>query len=346
MVWTTTFALFVLTTDPIGFVWRATQRRSDSLEFWLLTSSDVLGGLAFEANGQLIPPRGVGSGRRLDDGSALPCLSGAAHRRRQGRTSPLAPDEPDEFPPSVLLGLGGRERCAEPAPVRSADCPSRQISTHGPANVAGLWTAAPPRFAPPSLDHVLAGYAFALEHEVLAEGRCGRLISGLRSAVQSLLGGPEGCHRRPDESRFRPMQPRHGATPLFVGDFTPDVRSGPRPKLCARTGAYCHEQEIADRRPFCPRGDHPADCELTLQRWRSGDVVFNVGNARAEIGGEHVAPWDPNRVDRPGAKVDRDRPSPGLRTHQLAFAADAVTVVEQFDRRSLRARRQTGGTDR
>ena len=33
--------------------WRATQRRSDSLEFWLLTSSDVLGGLAFEANGRL-----------------------------------------------------------------------------------------------------------------------------------------------------------------------------------------------------------------------------------------------------------------------------------------------------
>jgi hypothetical protein len=35
-----------------------------------------------------------------------------------------------------------------------------------------------------------------------------------------------------------------------------------------------------------------------------------------------------------------------LRTHQLAFAADAVAVIEQFDRRSLCARRQTGGTDR
>ena len=121
-----------------------------------------------------------------------PILGGMARR-------PLAPDERDEFPPRVLLGLGGHERCAEPAPVSSSDCPSRQIAfTHGPANVAGLWTAPPPRFAPPSLDYVLAGYAFALEHEVLAEGRCGRLISGLRSAVQSLLGGPEGCHRRPD----------------------------------------------------------------------------------------------------------------------------------------------------
>jgi hypothetical protein len=47
-----------------------------------------------------------------------------------------------------------------------------------------------------------------------------------------------------------------------------------------------------------------------------------------------------------GCRGSLDRPSPGLRTHQLAVAADAVTVVEQFDRRSLRARRQTGGTDR
>jgi hypothetical protein len=39
---------------------------------------------------------------------------------------PLAPDEPDEFPPSVLLGLRERERGAEPAPVPSSDCPSRQ----------------------------------------------------------------------------------------------------------------------------------------------------------------------------------------------------------------------------
>ena len=31
--------------------------------------------------------------------------------------------------------------------------------------------------------HLLAGHAFALEHEVLAEGRRGRLVSGLRSAV-------------------------------------------------------------------------------------------------------------------------------------------------------------------
>src|SRR5208337_5227715 len=61
--------------------------------------------------------------------------------------------------------------------------------------------------------YVLAGHAFALEHEILAEGRCGRLISGLRSAVQDLLRGPEGCDRRPDEARFRPMQPRYGTTP-------------------------------------------------------------------------------------------------------------------------------------
>jgi hypothetical protein len=61
---------------------------------------------------------------------------------RAGR--PLASDERDELPPSVPLGLGGRERCAEPAPVPSSDCPSRQIaSTPGRANVAGLWTAAP-----------------------------------------------------------------------------------------------------------------------------------------------------------------------------------------------------------
>ena len=96
--------------------------------------------------------------------------------------------------------------------------------------------------------HLLAGHAFALEHEVLAEGRRGRLVSGLRSAVQRLTRGPEGCDRRPDESRFRPMQPRHGATALFVGDFALDVRSGPRTKLCARPGAHRHEQEIADRR--------------------------------------------------------------------------------------------------
>jgi hypothetical protein len=37
--------------------------------------------------------------------------------------------------------------------------------------------------------HVLAGHALALEHEVLAEGRRGRPIPGLRSAVQSLHGG-------------------------------------------------------------------------------------------------------------------------------------------------------------
>jgi hypothetical protein len=53
--------------------------------------------------------------------------------------------------------------------------------------------------------HVLAGHALALEHEVLAEGRRGRLISGVRAAVQRLLRGPEGCDRRPDKSRFRPM---------------------------------------------------------------------------------------------------------------------------------------------
>src|SRR5271165_1590511 len=141
------------------------------------------------------------------------------------------------------------------------------------------------------------------------------------------------------------MQPRHGATPLFVGGFAPDVRSGPRTKLCARPGAHRHEQEIADRRPSCPRGDHPADCELTLQRCGSGDVIFDVRNACAEIGREHVAPRDPNRVDRPGAEVDRDRPSPGLRTPQLSVAADAVAVVEQFDRRSLGSGWQTGGTD-
>ena len=34
------------------------------------------------------------------------------------------------------------------------------------------------------LGHVLAGHALALEHEILAEGRRGRLVSGLRSAVQ------------------------------------------------------------------------------------------------------------------------------------------------------------------
>jgi hypothetical protein len=34
---------------------------------------------------------------------------------------------------------------------------------------------------------------------------------------------------------------------MFVGDFAPDVRSGPRTKLCARPGAHRHEQEIADR---------------------------------------------------------------------------------------------------
>ena len=34
-----------------------------------------------------VPHGGVGHGRRLDDGSAPPGLSGAAHRRRQGRTS-------------------------------------------------------------------------------------------------------------------------------------------------------------------------------------------------------------------------------------------------------------------
>ena len=128
--------------------------------------------------------------------------------------------------------------------------------------------------------HVLAGHAFALEHEVLAEGRCGRLISGLRSAVQRLPRGPERRDRRPDEARFRPVQPRHGATPLFVGDFAPDVRSGPRPKLCARPGAHRHEQEIADRGEFRPRRDDAAERELTLQRWRRGDVVFDVRECR------------------------------------------------------------------
>ena len=52
--------------------------------------------------------------------------------------------------------------------------------------------------------HVLAGHTFALEHEILAEGRCGRLISGLRSAVQDLPRGPERGDRRPDESASGP----------------------------------------------------------------------------------------------------------------------------------------------
>jgi hypothetical protein len=34
-----------------------------------------------------LPHGGVGHGQRLDDGSALPSLSGAAHRRRHGQTS-------------------------------------------------------------------------------------------------------------------------------------------------------------------------------------------------------------------------------------------------------------------
>jgi hypothetical protein len=37
--------------------------------------------------------------------------------------------------------------------------------------------------------------------------------------------------------------------------------------------------------------------ELTLHRSRSGDVIFGVRNARSEIGGEHVAPRNPNGVD-------------------------------------------------
>src|SRR5208337_3162005 len=44
--------------------------------------------------------------------------------------------------------------------------------------------------------HVLAGHAFALEHEILAEGQCGRLISGRCAAIQCFARSPEGCDRR------------------------------------------------------------------------------------------------------------------------------------------------------
>ena len=126
----TTFTLF-LTTDPIGFVWRATQRRSNSLEFWLLTSSDVLGGRPSERTASSPSaaslPRGVGSGRQrdlgdfakgLDDRSALPGLSGAAHSRRHGRTSAPRMSRTSSRRASCLaaaaelrLGLASKARC-------------------------------------------------------------------------------------------------------------------------------------------------------------------------------------------------------------------------------------------
>ena len=114
-------------------------------------------------------------------------------------------------------------------------------------------------------DEVLAGHAFRLQHEVRSIGRGRRLVARRGETAESLSGRAERGRGRPDDTGLGSMQPRRRAPTLIVDDFAPDVRSGPRPQLCARPGAHRHEQEIADRSPFCPRADHPADCELTLQ---------------------------------------------------------------------------------
>ena len=103
-------------------------RRSSALREWRDRNPATSGGRKTCPNREQSPPCPTSVGP--------PIVGGRAGR-------PLASDERDELPPSVPLGLGGRERCAEPAPVPSSDCPTRQISsTPGRANVAGLWTAA------------------------------------------------------------------------------------------------------------------------------------------------------------------------------------------------------------
>ena len=63
-------------------------------------------------------------------------------------------------------------------------------------------------------------------------------------------------------------------------------------------------------------------------------------------GGENVGPRDKHGLDRAVAKIDSDRLVSRSCGDELAVSADAGALVEEFDRRALRARRQSGGADR
>ena len=66
------------------------------------------------------------------------------------------------------------------------------------------------------LNRKSAGHAFALEHEVLAEGRRGRLVSGLRSAVQRLPRLRRHRERRKDGLRCMTIELRETEVTALV----------------------------------------------------------------------------------------------------------------------------------
>ena len=153
-------------------------RRSSALREWRDRNPATSGGRKTCPNREQSPPCPTSVGP--------PIVGGRAGR-------PLASDERDELPPSVPLGLGGRERCAEPAPVPSSDCPSRQIARHagfGPFVLSTRFTRVPQQLSVSNC-YCYPGKA----------GQCPANLPGHQDnpngGLRPPYGGPEGPSRAP-----------------------------------------------------------------------------------------------------------------------------------------------------